>query len=117
MAPHPVRDLAQNLADLRAQVAANARGVAGIQRMIAEFGLPVVTAYMRHVQDNAAEAVRRVLDRLSDDPEAHRFTQGIGRRQLGSPRASGSTGKPAEPRSTSAVPRPSAATTSTPRPR
>ena len=45
--------------------------------MIAEFGLPVVTAYMRHVQDNAAEAVRRVLDRLSDDPEAHRFTQGM----------------------------------------
>ncbi len=74
-ATHPVRDLAQNLADLRAQVAANARGAAGIQRMIAEFGLPVVTAYMRHVQDNAAEAVRRVLDRLSDDPQAHRFTQ------------------------------------------
>ncbi len=74
-ATHPVRDLAQNLADLRAQVAANARGAAGIQRMIAEFGLPVVAAYMRHVQDNAAEAVRRVLDRLSDDPQAHSFSQ------------------------------------------
>ncbi len=64
-ATHPVRDLQQNLADLRAQVAANARGAAGLGRMAAEFGLPVVSAYMRHVQDNAAEAVRRVLDRFA----------------------------------------------------
>ena len=64
--PHPVRDLAQNLADLRAQVAANARGVAELERMVAEHGLPVVTAYMQHVQDNAEEAVRRVVDRLGD---------------------------------------------------
>jgi 5-oxoprolinase (ATP-hydrolysing) len=62
--PHPVRDLAQNLADLRAQVAANARGAAELERMVGEFGLPVVRAYMQHVQDNAEEAVRRVLDRL-----------------------------------------------------
>ena len=62
--PYPVRDLAQNLADLRAQVAANARGVAELGRMVAEFGVPVVSAYMGHVQANAAEAVRRVLDRL-----------------------------------------------------
>ncbi len=65
-APWPVRDLAQNLADLRAQVAANARGVAGLQRMVGEFGVPVVTAYMRHVQDNAEEAVRRAIARLRD---------------------------------------------------
>ena len=64
-AAHPVRDLQQNLADLRAQVAANARGAAELARMVAEFGLPVVAAYMRHVQDNAAEAVRRVLDRFA----------------------------------------------------
>ena len=64
--PHPVRDLAQNLADLRAQVAANARGAAELGRMVAEFGLPVVRAYMQHVQDNAEEAVRRVVDRLGD---------------------------------------------------
>ena len=64
--PHPVRDLAQNLADLRAQVAANARGAAELGRMIAELGLPVVAAYMQHVQDNAEEAVRRVIDRLGD---------------------------------------------------
>ena len=65
-AAHPVRDLQQNLADLRAQVAANARGAADLGRMVAEYGLPVVGAYMRHVQDNAAEAVRRVLDRFAD---------------------------------------------------
>ena len=64
--PHPVRDLAQNLADLRAQVAANARGAAELARMVAELGLPVVRAYMQHVQDNAEEAVRRVVDRLGD---------------------------------------------------
>ena len=64
-ARYPVRDLQQNLADLRAQVAANARGAAELERMAHEFGLPVVGAYMRHVQDNAAEAVRRVLDRLA----------------------------------------------------
>ena len=65
-ARHPVRDLAQNLGDLRAQVAANARGVAELERMVAEFGLPVVRAYMQHVQDNAEEAVRRVIHRLGD---------------------------------------------------
>ena len=64
--PHPVRDLTQNLADLRAQVAANARGAAELAGMLAEHGLPVVTAYMQHVQDNAEEAVRRVVDRLGD---------------------------------------------------
>jgi len=64
--PYPVRDLAQNLADLRAQVAADARGAAELARMVAEFGLPIVRAYMQHVQDNAEEAVRRVIDRLGD---------------------------------------------------
>jgi 5-oxoprolinase (ATP-hydrolysing) len=71
-ARYPVRDLQQNLADLRAQVAANARGAAELEHMAGEFGLPVVTAYMRHVQDNAAEAVRRVLDRLAAPPENDR---------------------------------------------
>jgi 5-oxoprolinase (ATP-hydrolysing) len=63
--PYPVRALQQNLADLRAQVAANACGAAELERMSREFGLDVVRAYMRHVQANAAEAVRRVLDRLA----------------------------------------------------
>lgn len=75
-AAFPVRDLQQNLADLRAQVAANARGVAELRRMTREFGLNVVTAYMGHVQDNAAEAVRRVLDRLAvPGADPRRFRQ------------------------------------------
>ncbi len=64
--PYPCRNPAQNIADLKAQVAANARGIAELRRMVADFGLDVVQAYMGHVQDNAAEAVARVLGRLSD---------------------------------------------------
>ncbi len=64
--PYPVRNLAQNLADLRAQVAACARGAEELKRMVAHFGREVVLAYMRHVQDNAEEAVRRALMRLPE---------------------------------------------------
>ncbi|MFO1413010.1 MAG: hydantoinase B/oxoprolinase family protein [Burkholderiales bacterium] len=63
---YPSRNVAQNLADLRAQVAACAKGASELARMVDHFGLPVVRAYMQHVQDNAEEAVRRVLDVLSD---------------------------------------------------
>jgi 5-oxoprolinase (ATP-hydrolysing) len=63
---YPVRNVEQNLADLRAQVAACAKGAEELRRMVAHFGLPVVRAYMRHVQDNAEEAVRRVVGALSD---------------------------------------------------
>ncbi len=62
----PARNPDQNLADLRAQVAACAKGIEELRKMVAHFGLPVVKAYMQHVQDNAAEAVRRVLDVLRD---------------------------------------------------
>ena len=62
----PSRNVDQNLADLRAQVAACAKGAAELAKMVAHFGLPVVRAYMQHVQDNAEEAVRRVLDVLKD---------------------------------------------------
>ncbi|MDI2131939.1 hydantoinase B/oxoprolinase family protein [Yinghuangia seranimata] len=65
-ARYPSRNPAANLADLRAQVAANTKGVEEVRRMIAHFGLDVVQAYMRHVQDNAEEAVRRVIDALDD---------------------------------------------------
>ncbi|MFI8100778.1 hydantoinase B/oxoprolinase family protein [Streptomyces sp. NPDC086023] len=65
-ARHPSRAPATNLADLRAQIAANAKGVEEVDRMIRHFGLDVVQAYMRHVQDNAEEAVRRALDTLDD---------------------------------------------------
>jgi 5-oxoprolinase (ATP-hydrolysing) len=64
--PYPVRNVHQNLADLRAQVAANERGVHELRKMVAEFGIEVVRAYMGHVQDNAEESVRRVIDALHD---------------------------------------------------
>jgi len=62
----PSRNVDQNLADLRAQVASTAKGIEELRRMVGHFGLPVVRAYMRHVQDNAEEAVRRVIDVLKD---------------------------------------------------
>ena len=65
-APAPSRNPDVNLADLRAQVAANEKGVAEVRAMIDHFGLDVVTAYMGHVQDNAEEAVRCVIDALDD---------------------------------------------------
>ena len=67
--PWPVRNLRQNVADLKAQIAANEKGVAELRKMIAHFGLDVVEAYMGHVQDNAAESVRRVLERLPDNSQ------------------------------------------------
>ncbi|OLF11573.1 5-oxoprolinase [Actinophytocola xinjiangensis] len=65
-ARYPSRNPDTNLTDLRAQVAANNKGVHEVARMIDAFGLDVVQAYMRHVQDNAEEAVRRVIDALDD---------------------------------------------------
>jgi 5-oxoprolinase (ATP-hydrolysing) len=65
-ARHPARNPDQNLADLRAQVAANQKGVDELHKMVAQFGLDVVQAYMGHVQDNAEEAVRRVIGSLKD---------------------------------------------------
>ena len=62
----PARNPQQNLADLRAQIAANEKGAQELRRMVGDFGLEVVQAYMRHVQDNAEEAVRRVITRLKD---------------------------------------------------
>ncbi|MGE0054123.1 MAG: hydantoinase B/oxoprolinase family protein [Hyphomicrobium sp.] len=64
--PYPARQPDKNIADLKAQVAANARGAHEIERMIAQYGLDVVQAYMGHVQDNAEESVRRLISKLSD---------------------------------------------------
>ena len=75
-ARYPVRQLAQNVNDLKAQVAANEKGVAELAKMIALFGEDVVDAYMGHVQDNAAESVRRVLDRLKDGEFSYEMDQG-----------------------------------------
>jgi 5-oxoprolinase (ATP-hydrolysing) len=63
---YPSRNPAQNMADLKAQIAANEKGVQELCRMVDQFGLDVVQAYMRHVQDNAEESVRRVITRLKD---------------------------------------------------
>ena len=66
-AKYPVRNVIQNVNDLKAQIAANEKGVAELRGMVDQFGLEVVQAYMGHVQDNAAESVRRVLDKLPDE--------------------------------------------------
>ena len=63
-ARYPARNPAENLADFRAQIAANQKGVEELHKMAAHFGLETVQAYMRHVRDNAEESVRRVLDVL-----------------------------------------------------
>ncbi|MEG4023478.1 hydantoinase B/oxoprolinase family protein [Microcoleus sp. S13C4] len=62
----PVRNFAQNIADLQAQIAANKRGAEELLKMVEHYGLETVQAYMGFVQDNAEESVRRVIDVLSD---------------------------------------------------
>ncbi len=74
--PWPARNPAQTIADLRAQIAANHKGVEELQAMVAQFGRDTVDAYMQHVQDNAEESVRRVITALAG-------------RSLGAPEGSG----------------------------
>jgi 5-oxoprolinase (ATP-hydrolysing) len=63
---YPCRNIEQNMADLKAQVAANETGRRELLKVVAQYGLDVVQAYMGHVQDNAEESVRRVIDRMKD---------------------------------------------------
>ncbi len=63
---YPSRNPALNIADLKAQVAANEKGVHELHAMVAQYGLDVVQGYMKHVQDNAEESVRRVITKLKD---------------------------------------------------
>jgi len=63
---YPARNAAQNIADLTAQVAANEKGVQELQALVHQYGPDTVAAYMRHVQDNAEESVRRVIGALKD---------------------------------------------------
>ena len=72
----PARNPAQNIADLKAQIAACEKGVQELQRMVRHFGLAAVEAYMGHVQDNAEEAVRRVLGVLKDGAFAYEMDDG-----------------------------------------
>jgi 5-oxoprolinase (ATP-hydrolysing) len=73
---YPARNPLQNVNDIKAQIAANEKGVQELNKMVAQFTLPVVEAYMQHVQDNAAESVRRVIDRIHDASFAYEMDQG-----------------------------------------
>ena len=73
---YPCRNVNQNLADLSAQIAANKTGVVELHKMVAHYGIDVVNAYMNHVQDNAEESVRRVIDVLKDSEFEYAFDDG-----------------------------------------
>ena len=75
-ARYPARNPLQNVNDIKAQMAANEKGAHELRKMVAHFTLPVVEAYMRHVQDNAAESVRRVIDRIHDSEFSYEMDQG-----------------------------------------
>ena len=75
-AKYPARNPDDNIADLKAQVAANEKGVAELRAMVDHFGLDTVQAYMGHVQDNAEESVRRVIDVLKDSAFEVEMDQG-----------------------------------------
>jgi 5-oxoprolinase (ATP-hydrolysing) len=72
----PARNPQYNINDLKAQIAANEKGVHELRKMVGQFGLSVVRAYMGHVQDNAAESVRRVIDRLHEAAFSYEMDQG-----------------------------------------
>ena len=72
----PVRSLIQNINDIKAQIAANEKGVAELRKMLGQFGEEVVDAYMGHVQDNAAESVRRLIAGLPDGEFTYEMDQG-----------------------------------------
>src|SRR6478672_9871302 len=72
---YPARNPVQNINDIKAQIAAYEKGVAELRKMVTHFTLPVVKAYMQHVQDNAAESVRRVIDRLHDSEFTYEMDQ------------------------------------------
>ncbi|MDP9137537.1 MAG: hydantoinase B/oxoprolinase family protein [Pseudomonadota bacterium] len=73
---YPCRNPDQNVADIKAQIAANEKGVQELRKMIAKFSVPVVAAYMRHVQDNAEESVRRFIGALHDSEFSYIMDQG-----------------------------------------
>ncbi len=73
---YPCRNIDHNMADLKAQIAANETGAREVKKMIQTFGLEVVQAYMRHVQDNAEESVRQALDALQDGETSFELDSG-----------------------------------------
>ncbi|MEQ9259159.1 MAG: hydantoinase B/oxoprolinase family protein [Roseovarius sp.] len=73
---YPCRNIDNNIADLQAQMAANETGAREVRKMLEQFGTEVVQAYMRHVQDNAEESVRRVIDKLTDGANTYEMDSG-----------------------------------------
>ena len=73
---YPVRNVTQNINDLKAQIAANEKGVRELKKVIHDFGLDIVRAYMGYVQDNAAEHVARVIETLHDSEFSYEMDQG-----------------------------------------
>ena len=76
-AKYPARSPDVNVADIKAQVAANEKGVQELQRVVALYGWPTVSAYMRHVMDNAEESVRRVIDRIGSGEFEYTMDSGL----------------------------------------
>ena len=76
-AKYPARSPDVNVADIKAQVAANEKGVQELQRVVALYGWPTVSAYMRHVMDNAEESVRRVIDRIGSGSFEYTMDSGL----------------------------------------
>ncbi|CDN10115.1 5-oxoprolinase [Richelia intracellularis] len=64
--PYPARNITKNIADIKAQIAANEKGVQELEQMVKNYGLPTVNVYMQFVQDNAEESVKQVIDVLKD---------------------------------------------------
>jgi 5-oxoprolinase (ATP-hydrolysing) len=75
-APWPARSPDTNVADIKAQVAANETGIRELQRLVARYGWPQVSAYMRHVRDNAEESIRQVIDRIVDGSISYAMDDG-----------------------------------------
>ncbi|NDJ19196.1 hydantoinase B/oxoprolinase family protein [Myxacorys almedinensis] len=74
--PYPARNPQQNLADLKAQIAANERGVQDLRTLIAHFGLDTTQAYMQHVQTNAEAAVRNAIEALQNGSFTYKMDDG-----------------------------------------
>lgn len=75
-AKYPCRNIDDNMADIEAQIAANATGIREVHKMINNFGLDVVQAYMRHVQDNAEASVRRAIGKLKNGQNVYPLDSG-----------------------------------------
>ncbi|MBW4508003.1 MAG: hydantoinase B/oxoprolinase family protein [Scytonematopsis contorta HA4267-MV1] len=73
---YPARNPDQNIADFKAQIAANERGAQELRKMVAQYGLDTVQTYMKFVQDNAEEAVRRAIDVLKDGSFTYQMDSG-----------------------------------------